>query len=67
MDGVAVIVESRVDVVSLHCAAFEAVTSSLVSLHVASNTESLATSLVRALEGFLASMRVGVDAKTRRS
>jgi len=54
-----VIVEVHVDmivVVSCHCAAFEAVTSSLVSLHVASDTERLATTLMRALEWFLTGM-----------
>lgn len=66
--GTAVIVQSCVNVMdSLHCAAFEAVTTSLVSLHVASNAESLATSLVRALEWLLTSMRVRMDAETRRS
>lgn len=37
--------------------------ASLVSLHVASNTERLAASSVRALEGLLTSVRVAVDAQ----
>jgi hypothetical protein len=65
MDIVAVIVGFCVDVVvSCHCAAFEAVTSSLVSLHVASDAESLATSLMRTLEWFLTGMRVRVNTQT---
>jgi len=42
---------------------FEGVTAALVSFHVASDTESLSTTLVRTSEGFLASVRVAVDAK----
>jgi hypothetical protein len=43
--------------------AIETVTSPLVSLHVASNAESLSAVLVRALERLFSRVRVAVDSK----
>jgi hypothetical protein len=47
-----------------HCSAFEAVASTFMTLHIAADAEGLAASLVGTLEGFLASVRVGVDSQT---
>lgn len=48
------IVHLRGVVGSYHRTSFEAVTTALVPLHVASDAECLAASLVRAFEGLLA-------------
>jgi hypothetical protein len=45
----------------------EAVAAPLMALHVAANTEGLAASRVRALEGLLAGVGVAVDAKAARA